>query len=89
MKSTLVAGLLATVQIAPAALADSTEKPDYVGVQTGNPETDTFALRPSDHGGKRLAFIGPAHQVGTTTGDLEKDTWGFEPVLVEKVADAE
>lgn len=88
MKTTILATLLASVLTGPAALADSTGNPAYVGARTENPEKDTYAFRRPDRRGGRIAFIGPAHRVGMTTGEMEKDTRAYQPVTVEEIARA-
>ena len=89
MKTILIAILIASVQILPAAAADPAATPAYIGPQTGNPEKDTVAFRRSGDDSTRLAFIGPAQQVGTESGEPEKDTWGYQTLVVETVARAE
>jgi hypothetical protein len=88
MKTTIIAILLASVQIMPAATTDPAETPVYIGPKTGNHEKDTVAFRRSGDESRLLAFIGPARQVGTDTGEPEKDTWGYQPLVVETIAKA-
>lgn len=79
---TIIISAATVVGVGPA-LADcgSSNKPAYVGVVGGNPETDTFGFLCSRHieqTGSVTAAIGAGvTQVGTGTGDPEKDTFGY------------
>jgi hypothetical protein len=82
-KLTLAMSVLASV-IAPcgAAVADSSlVGPTYVGDRAADPEDETFAYLVKTEGDRPLAFIGPARNIGPVTGDAEKDTIGYRPLL--------
>lgn len=65
-----------------SAMADASKgAPIYIGARSTAPEQETFGylVRPGDT--RRLAFIGPARHVDRVTGDPEKDTIAYTPVL--------
>jgi hypothetical protein len=54
----------------------------YIGDRAPDPEDETFAYVVHTEGGDHpLAFIGPARNFGPVTGDAEKDTVGYLPLL--------
>ena len=66
-----------------AAMADSSMLgPAYIGDRAADPEDETFAyLVKTEESGRPIAFIGPARNIGPVTGDAEKDTIGYRPLL--------
>ena len=71
--------------LATSALADElAANPTYLGLRSNNPEQETYAS-PIDSStfARTLAFIGPARSVGPVTGDPEKDTVAYGPLLVD------
>jgi len=58
--------------------------PRYVGERSANPEQETYAWVVTGVGNHILAFSGPARMVGTVTGDPEKDTVAYTPVLIAR-----
>jgi hypothetical protein len=82
--STLTAFLWFSL-LATSALADElAPNPTYLGLRSNNPEQETYAT-PVDAArfARTLAFIGPARSVGTVTGEPEKDTIAYAPLLVD------
>lgn len=74
--------------LATSALADGlAANPSYLGVRSANPEQETYAT-PVDSAvfASTLAFIGPPRSVGLVTGEPEKDTVGYTPLLVDPEA---
>jgi hypothetical protein len=71
--------------LATSALADElVTNPTYLGVRSNNPEQETYAS-PIDSAtlANTLAFIGPARSIGPVTGEPEKDTVAYTPLLVD------
>ena len=71
--------------LATSALADQpVANPTYLGVRSNNPEQETYASRvDSATPARTLAFIGPARSFGPVTGEPEKDTVAFTPLVVD------
>lgn len=70
--------------IAPCgtALADSSMVgPAYIGYRAADPEDETFGYLVKTEVDRPLAFIGPARNVGAVTGDAEKDTIAYRPLV--------
>jgi hypothetical protein len=65
------------------AVADSfTVGPTYIGSRAADPEDETFAyLVKTEERNRPVAFIGPARNIGPVTGEPEKDTIGYRPLL--------
>jgi hypothetical protein len=82
-KLTLTMSVLAGVtMLCGAALADSSMAgPAYIGDRATDPEDETFGYLAGTEGDRLLAFIGPARNVGPVTGDVEKDTIAYQPLL--------
>lgn len=83
-KPTFAMSVLAGVTaLCGAAAADSSMiGPAYIGDRAADPEDETFAyLVKTDESDRPLAFIGPARNVGPVTGDPERDTIGYRPLL--------
>ena len=67
-----------------AAIAETAaQKPVYIGKRSANPEQETFGFQARQPGGAILAFRGPARYFGVRTGDEEKDTFAYEPIVIE------
>lgn len=71
-----VAGQLSL--LSAVAFAD----PVYVGARYANPESETFGNVMPGPLQPKVAFIGPARDIGAATGDSEKDTVAFQPVII-------
>lgn len=70
--------------LATSAVADELAgNPTYVGLRSNNPEQETYGI-PVDSAtfARTLAFVGPARNIGPVTGDPEKDTVGYRPLVV-------
>ena len=72
--------LLATSAVADQLVAN----PTYLGIRSNNPEQETYAS-PVDSAtfARTSAFIGPARSFGPVTGEPEKDTVGYIPLVVD------
>ena len=72
--------LLATPVLAGGAAAD----PTYIGLRSNNPEQETYGV-PVDSSAfaRPLAFVGPARSIGPATGDPEKDTVTYSPLVID------
>lgn len=75
----VLAGL--TALCAAAAADSSMVGPAYIGDRAADPEDETFGYLVKTEGDRPLAFIGPARNVGPVTGDPERDTIGYRPLL--------
>jgi hypothetical protein len=74
LSSTVIAGSSRTVPI-------------YIGEWSDNPERETYGYVITGASHERLGFVGPARNVGAATGNLEKDTVAYRPLLeVERSA---
>jgi hypothetical protein len=74
--------IAAATFFSPASHAQPLQpEPQYLGDRSNNPEQETYAAVLTEVGGFVLAFIGPARNVGSVTGDQEKDTVAFVPFL--------
>ena len=82
-KLTFAMSVLAGVTaLCGSAAADaSTVGPTYIGDRAADPEDETFAYLVKPESDRPLAFIGPARNVGPVTGDAEKDTIAYRPLL--------
>lgn len=71
--------------LATAAFADEPPAtPTYLGLRSNNPEQETYGTRiDSAAFARTLAFIGPARSFGPVTGEPEKDTVGYSPLLID------
>ncbi|KQZ20796.1 hypothetical protein ASD50_21655 [Mesorhizobium sp. Root552] len=71
-----------TALCSAAAAASSMVGPTYIGDRAADPEDETFAylVKPEERVHPN-AFIGPARNFGPVTGDAEKDTIGYLPLL--------
>jgi hypothetical protein len=74
--------LLAGITIlSSTAIAGSLIGPTYIGDRSGNPEQETYGYLIKPESARPLAFIGPARNIGPVTGDAEKDTIAYRPLL--------
>ena len=82
-KLTLAVSVLAGVTaLSGAAMTDSSMLgPTYIGDRSADPEDETFAYLVKTEGYPPLAFIGPARNIGPVTGDAERDTIAYLPLL--------
>ena len=56
--------------------------PTYIGDRSDNPEQETYGyVLKTVENQQRLGFAGPARNVGAVTGDVEKDTVAYRPLL--------
>jgi len=81
-------GLFGFSLLATSALANElVANPTYLGLRSNNPEQETYAT-PVDgvRFAKTLAFSGPAHSVGSVTGDPEEDTVAYTPIFIDPQA---
>lgn len=86
--STLTTLCLGFSLLATSALADElAASPTYLGDRSINPEQETYAIRvDSAIFARTMAFIGPVRSVGPATGDPEKDTFAYTPLIVDPEA---
>jgi len=64
------------------AVADSPMvRPTYIGDRPADLEDATFGYLMKIEGARPLAVIGPARNIGHVTGDVEKDTIAYRPLL--------
>ena len=71
--------------LATSAIADElVPNPTYLGLRSNNPELETYGtVVDGATFARTLAFIGPARSVGPITGDPERDTVAYRPLLVD------
>jgi hypothetical protein len=82
MHKLMTVAALVTVTVSSAAFSEEPfAGPAYVGDRSNNPEQETFAEVGATDDPKTLAFIGPARSYGSVTGDPEKDTTAYRPLL--------
>jgi hypothetical protein len=55
--------------------------PIYVGDRSANAEQETYGYVVAVETQQRLGFVGPARKVGAATGNVEKDTIAYRPLL--------
>jgi len=65
-------------------MAGSLIGPTYLGERSDNAEKETFGYIVQPETARPLAFIGPARYIGPVTGDAEKDTFAYRPLLGEQ-----
>jgi hypothetical protein len=81
----VLAGL--TVLSSTVIAGSSRTGPIYIGDRSDNPERETYGYVVTGPSQQRLGFIGPARNVGAATGNVEKDTVAYRPLLeVERSA---
>src|SRR5262245_48942139 len=82
-KLTFVMNVLAGVTaLCGTAVADSSMVgPTYIGDRVADAEDETFGYLVKTEGDRPIAFIGPARNMGVVTGDAEKDTIAYRPLL--------
>src|SRR5215208_3084380 len=80
---TLAAIVLAGVMVPSSTVIAGTLRtgPAYIGDRSDNPERETYGYVVTGESQQRLGFIGPARNVGAATGDVEKDTAAYRPLL--------
>lgn len=79
----VVMAALGAAIISTAAIgSEPVSGPAYVGDRSNNPEQETYAVAGSPDDPKTLAFVGPATSYGQVTGDPEKDTIAYRPILI-------
>ena len=80
---TLAAIMLAGVTVLfNTAMAGSLRTgPTYIGDRSDNPERETYGYVVTGESQQRFGFIGPARNIGAVTGDVEKDTVAYRPLL--------
>lgn len=71
----------ATALCSAAVAEPSGVAPKYIGDRAADPEDETFGYLVKTEVDRPLAFIGPARNVGAVTGDAEKDTIAYRPLL--------
>ena len=77
-------GLFGFSLLVTSALANElATHPTYLGPRSNNPEQETYGT-PADgvSFARTSAFVGPAHSVGSVTGDPEKDTVAYTPLFI-------
>lgn len=82
-KAIVALGALLLPAAAPANV--SIVGPTYIGMRSANPEQETYGYRIIGVSEQLLAFVGPARNIGVVTGDDEKDTVAYRPLLGTKV----
>lgn len=55
--------------------------PTYIGDRSANPEQETYGYVVTVKTQRLLGFTGPARKVGPITGDAEKDTIAYRPLI--------
>lgn len=55
--------------------------PIYIGNRSANPEQETYGYLIKTESAHLLAFIGPARNIGPVTGNAERDTIAYRPLL--------
>jgi hypothetical protein len=70
-----------TVLSSTVIAGSSRTGPTYVGNRSDNPEQETYGYVVTVESPHRLGFVGPAHNVGAVTGNVEKDTVAYRPLL--------
>jgi hypothetical protein len=83
VKLTLAKIMLAGITtISSTAMAGSPMiGPIYIGDRSANPEQETYGYLVKTESAHLLAFIGPAHDIGPVTGNAERDTIAYRPLL--------
>src|SRR5215213_4982584 len=75
----MLAGI--TVLSSSVIAGSSRTGPTYIGDRSDNPERETYGYVVTVDGQQRLGFFGPARNIGAVTGDVEKDTVAYRPLL--------
>ena len=80
---TLAAIVLAAVTVLSSSVIAGSSRtgPTYIGDRSDNPERETYGYVVTVDGQQRLGFFGPARNIGAVTGDVEKDTVAYRPLL--------
>jgi hypothetical protein len=56
-------------------------EPIYIGDRSVNPEQETYGYLVKTESAHPLAFLGPARNIGPVTGNAERDTIAYRPLL--------
>ena len=72
--------LVSATSIPAIALILKESDPAYTSSRSANPEQETYAYAASAGTGQLIRFVRPASNIGTVTGDLEKDTVAYHPL---------
>ena len=75
----MLAGI--TVLSSSVIAGSSRTGPTYIGDRSDNPERETYGYVLPVEIQQRLGFLGPARNIGAVTGDVEKDTVAYRPLL--------
>jgi hypothetical protein len=80
---TLAAIVLAGVTVISSTVIAGSARtgPIYIGDRSDNPERETYGYVVTGESQQRLGFVGPARNVGAATGNVEKDTVAYRPLL--------
>jgi|GEM_PF-6172725 len=78
LANTLLAG---TTILSSMAMAGSLPGPTYIGERWANPEHETYGYVMQPESARPLAFMGPARTIGPDTGDEERNTIAYRPLL--------
>jgi len=80
---TLAAIVLAGVMVLSSTVIAGSSRtgPTYIGDRSDNPERETYGYVVTGESQQRLGFVGPARNVGAATGNVEKDTVAYRPLL--------
>ena len=87
MKLTVPMALAGVAIVYGSALAGTLVGPRYVGARSVDAERATYAYVPSAGSRQTLGFVGPAGYFGAMTGNPEKDTFAYQPLLVAAASD--
>jgi hypothetical protein len=71
----------ATVLSSTVIAGSSQTRPIYIGDRSANSEQETYGYVVAAETPQRLGFVGPARKVGAATGNVEKDTIAYRPIL--------
>ena len=80
---TVAAIVLAGVMVLSSTVIAGSSRtgPTYIGERSDNPERETYGYVVTGKSQQRLGFVGPARNVGAVTGNVEKDTVAYRPLL--------
>jgi hypothetical protein len=74
----------ATTLSGNAIAGSASVDPIYFGDRSPNPERETYAYPFTDQGKYVLVFVGPRRNIGAVTGDPEKDTIAYRPLVAKQ-----
>ena len=72
--------LVSATSIPAIALILKESDPAYTSSRSANPEQETYAYPALVETGRLIRFVRPASNIGTVTGDPEKDTVAYHPL---------